>query len=66
MKNYVSLNIKSIAFPAKGCGNGGLDRKVVGPLMVSFLKDLPIYIEIYLLRQVEEKYRDIKFLENEG
>lgn len=34
--------------------------------MVSFLKDLPIYIEIYLPRQVEEKYRDIKFLENEG
>ncbi len=34
--------------------------------MVAFLKNLPIYIEIYLPEMVDDKYSDIKFLENEG
>lgn len=46
-ENYEDLNIKSIAFPPLGCGNGGLSWSVVGPLMYSKLNDLPIDIEIY-------------------
>ena len=39
--------IKSVAFPPLGCGNGGLEWKQVGPLMYSNLKDLEIPVEIY-------------------
>lgn len=46
-KNYVDLEITSIAFPPLGCGNGGLTWEVVGPVMYSLLFDLPIDIEIY-------------------
>ena len=45
--NYKELDITSIAFPPLGCGNGGLNWELVGPLMYHWLKDLPIDIEIY-------------------
>ena len=47
VQNYNRLNISSIAFPPLGCGNGGLDWDVVGPIMYHKLKNLPIEIEIY-------------------
>lgn len=46
-ENYQELGITSIAFPPLGCGNGGLEWSVVGPLMYSKLVDLPIKVEIY-------------------
>lgn len=45
--NYQRYNITSIAFPALGCGNGGLDWKVVGSVLYQKLHNLPICIEIY-------------------
>lgn len=48
VKNYQKLGITSIAFPALGCGRGGLSWEVVGKMMVDKLKDLPIEIELYL------------------
>lgn len=45
--HYNELNIKSIAFPPLGCGNGGLSWDYIGPIMYQYLKDLPIEIEIY-------------------
>jgi O-acetyl-ADP-ribose deacetylase (regulator of RNase III) len=39
--------ITSIAFPALGCGNGGLDWKDVKPLMTSYLEPIDLPIEIY-------------------
>lgn len=61
VKNYKSLNIVSVAFPALGCGNGGLPWSVVGPLMYNKLKSLPIDVEIYApygttAEQITEKY----------
>ena len=47
VENYEKYGIKSIAFPPLGCGNGGLDWDVVGPVMYQKLNDLPIKIEIY-------------------
>lgn len=46
--HYQELNIKSIAFPPLGCGNGGLQWEYIGPIMYQYLKDLPIDIEIYV------------------
>lgn len=40
--------INSIAFPALGCGLGGLNFETqVKPLMETYLSDLPINIEVY-------------------
>lgn len=44
---YCEFGITSIAFPKLGCKNGGLNWIDVKPLMVKYLNDLPIYIEIY-------------------
>ena len=45
--HYKEYNIESIAFPPLGCGNGGLKWDLVGPIMYTMLKDLPLNIEIY-------------------
>lgn len=45
---YHSLGITSVAFPKLGCNNGQLNwEKEVKPLMIKYLNDLPIEIEIY-------------------
>jgi len=46
-KYWDAYNIKSIAFPKLGCSNGNLRWEDVKPLMIKYLKDLPIKIEIY-------------------
>lgn len=46
-EHYKEWNIKSIAFPPLGCGNGGLEWSDVGPLMYTKLADLDIDTEIY-------------------
>lgn len=46
--NYEAMGITSIAWPAIGCGLGGLDWKKVEKLMVNHLNRCRISIEIYL------------------
>jgi O-acetyl-ADP-ribose deacetylase (regulator of RNase III) len=46
-KDYNRVGIESIAIPALGCSNGGLNWEIVHELMIEILKDLPINIEIY-------------------
>ncbi len=56
-------NIKSIALPPLGCGNGGLDWNLVRPLIVQYLQDLAIDVYVYepneqikqILQQQESK-----------
>jgi len=45
--NYEAWGVTSVAFPPLGCGNGGLEWSIVGPLMWSKLHKLDIPIEIY-------------------
>lgn len=47
-KNYKSLQIKSLAMPALGCGLGELSWEDVGPLMVRYLSQLDISVDIHL------------------
>jgi O-acetyl-ADP-ribose deacetylase (regulator of RNase III) len=47
VSHYQQWGIESVAFPALGCGNGGLEWSAVGPLMYQKLSSLPIPIEIY-------------------
>ena len=44
---YQNLNIRSIAFPLLGVGHGGLDKEEVKRLMVKYLEDLDITVEIW-------------------
>ena len=47
VRHYADWEIKSVAFPPLGCGNGGLEWAEVGPLMYRKLHQLPIEIEVY-------------------
>ena len=40
VRTIVERNIRSIAVPPLGCGNGGLDWREVGPLIASALQDV--------------------------
>lgn len=56
VETYEQQGITSVAFPALGCGNGGLDwPEVVKPLMERYLGSLPIDVMIYPHRQMTEK-----------
>lgn len=63
-ENYSDLNITSVAFPPLGCGNGGLTWELVGPIMYHWLKDLPIYIEIYAPYGTKTNQLTVQFLED--
>lgn len=55
VETYDPQGITSIAFPALGCGNGGLDWPgVVKPLMERYLGPLPIEVMIYPHRRGPE------------
>ena len=57
--NYQKQGIKSLALPALGCGLGGLDWKIVGPLMCKFLHGINISVAIYLPQEskIEDQYK---------
>lgn len=47
-KIIINLNIRSIAIPPLGCGNGGLDWSIVKPLIVEKLSNIKdLHIRIY-------------------
>lgn len=64
VENYDNLGIDSIAFPPLGCGNGGLPWELVGPIMYSKLKSLPIQIEIYAPYGTKPELLKPELLEN--
>lgn len=45
--NYQKWGIRSIAFPKLGCNNGGLSWLKVKPIMVEYLSQVIIPVEIY-------------------
>jgi len=63
-ENYKKYDIKSIAFPPLGCGNGGLTWSVVGPIMYQKLGKLPIDIEIYAPFGTSPRELAAEFLSN--
>ncbi|MEK6781705.1 MAG: macro domain-containing protein [Bacteroidota bacterium] len=46
-QQILEYNIKSIAIPPLGCGNGGLDWDQVRPIIEDSLKDLQVEVMIY-------------------
>lgn len=39
--------IQSIAIPALGCGNGGLDWEKVKPMIIEYMNPLDVHVELY-------------------
>lgn len=64
VQHYKRLGIRSLALPALGCGLGGLPWAQVGPLMVRYLRQLDIEVDIHLpLEQsVPQAQRSKEFL----
>ena len=52
-RNFEKEKVKSIAFPALGCGLGGLPWSEVGPLMCRKLHDIGIDVAIYLPQETK-------------
>ena len=62
--NIHRQGIQSLAMPALGCGLGGMDWKVVGPLMCQYLHGIGISVAIYLPRerQIEAQHKTESYL----
>lgn len=63
-ENFKKEGIQSLALPALGCGLGGLDWKVVGPLICQYLHGIDISVAIYLPREhhIKEQYKTESYL----
>jgi O-acetyl-ADP-ribose deacetylase (regulator of RNase III)/uncharacterized protein YwgA len=61
-EKYKEWGIESVAFPPLGCGNGGLEWAVVGPLMYQRLSTLGISVEIYAPYGTPKQQLSIEFL----
>ena len=48
-RHYMEWDIRSLAVPPLGCGNGQLEWRVVGPVLVRHLRRLVIPVELYAL-----------------
>ncbi|PRA55902.1 Appr-1-p processing protein [Pseudomonas sp. MYb115] len=47
LEHYKAWNITSVAFPPLGCGNGGLEWGLVGPIMYKSLSKIDIPVVIF-------------------
>jgi O-acetyl-ADP-ribose deacetylase (regulator of RNase III) len=61
-KHAVEWNIASLALPALGCGNGGLEWSDVGPLIYRKLNKLAIDIEVYAPTGTSQQHMTAEFL----
>ncbi|MBN1972785.1 MAG: macro domain-containing protein [Sedimentisphaerales bacterium] len=59
---YKEWGIKSVAFPPLGCGNGGLEWQVVGPVLYQKLSAIDIPVEIYAPFGTPQKFISDPFL----
>lgn len=62
IERYKTWGITSIAIPPLGCGNGGLEWAVVGPLLYQRLAELDIFVEIYAPYGTSNKELSEQFL----
>jgi len=62
--NYIEWGVESVAFPPLGCGNGGLEWSMVGPIMFQKLSSLNIPIELYAPYGTSSKLLSNEYLIN--
>lgn len=61
LKHIDSWHIKSLAVPPLGCGNGGLEWTIVGPIIYQKLENLSMPIEIYAPYGTPSSQMDVAF-----
>jgi O-acetyl-ADP-ribose deacetylase (regulator of RNase III) len=61
-KHAAEWKIASLALPALGCGNGGLEWSDVGPLIYRKLNKLAIDIEVYAPTGTSQQHMTAGFL----
>jgi len=66
VEKYKQWGIKSVAFPPLGCGNGGLEWEVVGPVIYQKLLSVDIPVEIYAPYGTVQKFLTEAFLSGAG
>jgi O-acetyl-ADP-ribose deacetylase (regulator of RNase III)/uncharacterized protein YwgA len=66
-EEIINRDIKSIAIPPLGAGNGGLDWAVVKPMIIEALSNLPIQVQIFEpnaaikeILQKQEAHKEVK------
>ena len=47
IEKYKQWGIESVAIPPLGCGNGGLEWQIIGPIIYQKLRSIDIPVEIY-------------------
>ncbi|MBU1260918.1 MAG: macro domain-containing protein [Planctomycetes bacterium] len=62
VEKYKEWGIKSVAFPPLGCGNGGLEWRVVGPVIYKKLLAVNIPVELYAPFGTPQKFLTEEFL----
>ncbi len=62
VSKYREWNIKSIAIPPLGCGNGQLLWETVGPLIYKYLSKLDIPVKMYAPYGISPAQLTVKFL----
>ena len=62
IEKYKQWGITSVAFPPLGCGNGGLEWEVVGPVIYQKLLTIDIPVEIYAPYGTLQRYLTEEFL----
>jgi O-acetyl-ADP-ribose deacetylase (regulator of RNase III)/uncharacterized protein YwgA len=60
---YKEWEVENVAFPPLGCGNGGLDWAVVGPVIYQKLKPLDLTVHLYAPYGTPREQMSRKFLE---
>lgn len=60
MNHYREWNIRSLAMPALGCSLGGLNWDQVKPLMVRYLEQMDIPVEIYEPRRHPMLHKEVR------
>jgi uncharacterized protein YwgA/O-acetyl-ADP-ribose deacetylase (regulator of RNase III) len=65
-KHYKEWGIESLAVPPLGCGNGGLEWKIVGPTLARYLHKLDIPVYLFAPHGTPAEYLDLKFLLQKG
>jgi O-acetyl-ADP-ribose deacetylase (regulator of RNase III)/uncharacterized protein YwgA len=67
-RHYKEWDVKSLAVPPLGCGNGQLEWRVVGPVLLRYLRELDIPVELYAPHGsslIDEAQLDLLGQENE-
>jgi O-acetyl-ADP-ribose deacetylase (regulator of RNase III)/uncharacterized protein YwgA len=63
--NYRDWGVRSLAVPPLGCGEGGLEWRIVGRILYAFLKRLEIPVELYAPFGTPDVQLSPEFLESE-